>query len=107
MKVLDRGRLHIGAICVGAASRLVEEMKAYASTRRQFRRAIADLQLVQAMLADSETERRAARALVLEAARQRDLGQRTTMEGAMANYFASEMVGCVADRAVQVFGGAG
>jgi acyl-CoA dehydrogenase len=107
MKVLDRGRLHIAAICVGTASRLIDEMTRYAAERRQFGRPIADFQLVQAMLADSETERRAARALVLEAARSRDAGARVTMEAAMSKYFASEMVGRVADRAVQVFGGAG
>lgn len=107
MKVLDRGRLHIAAICVGTASRLIDEMTRYAAERRQFGRPIADFQLVQAMLADSETERRAARALVLEAARSRDAGARVTMEAAISKYFASEMVGRVADRAVQVFGGAG
>lgn len=107
MKVLDRGRLHIAGICVGAATRLMHEMKRYARDRRQFGRPIADFQLVQAMLADSETERRAAQALVLEAARKRDGDGRITQEAAMAKYFASEMVGRVADRAVQVFGGAG
>jgi acyl-CoA dehydrogenase len=107
MKVLDRGRLHIAGICVGTAGRLIDEMTRYARERRQFGQAIADFQLVQAMLADSETERRAARALVLEAARSRDAGGRVTMEAAMAKYYASEMVGRVADRAVQVFGGAG
>jgi acyl-CoA dehydrogenase len=107
MKVLDRGRLHIAGICVGAAARLMHEMKRYARDRRQFGRPIADFQLVQAMLADSETERRAAQALVIEAARMRDAGGRITQEAAMAKYFASEMVGRVADRAVQVFGGAG
>ena len=107
MKVLDRGRLHIAGICVGAAARLMHEMRRYARDRRQFGRPIADFQLVQAMLADSETERRAAQALVLEAARKRDAGGRITQEAAMAKYFASEMVGRVADRAVQVFGGAG
>lgn len=107
MKVLDRGRLHIAAVCVGTATRLVEEMRRYALERRQFGKPIADFQLVQAMIADSETERCAARALVLEAARERDAGRSVTKEAAMAKYFASEMVGRVADRAVQVFGGAG
>jgi acyl-CoA dehydrogenase len=107
MKVLDRGRLHIAAVCVGTAERLVDEMRRYALERRQFGKAIADFQLVQAMIADSETERHAARALVLEAARLRDSGASVTKEAAMAKYFASEMVGRVADRAVQVFGGAG
>jgi len=107
MKVIDRGRLHIAAVCVGTAGRLVDEMRRYALERRQFGRPIADFQLVQAMIADSETERCAARALVLEAARQRDAGAGVTKEASMAKYFASEMVGRVADRAVQVFGGAG
>jgi acyl-CoA dehydrogenase len=107
MKVLDRGRLHLAAVCVGSATRLVQEMKTYASTRKQFGKAIGEFQLVQALLADSETERQAARALVLEAARRRDAGGRVTKDAAMAKYFASEMVGRVADRAVQVFGGAG
>jgi acyl-CoA dehydrogenase len=107
MKVLDRGRLHIAAVCVGTAERLVDEMRRYALERRQFGRPIADFQLVQAMIADSETERHAARALVLEAARRRDRGAGVVKEAAMAKYFASEMVGRVADRAVQVFGGSG
>jgi acyl-CoA dehydrogenase len=107
MKVLDRGRLHIAAVCVGTAGRLVDEMRRYALERRQFGKPIADFQLVQAMLADSETERHAARALVLEAARQRDAGAGVTKEAAMAKYFASEVVGRIADRAVQVFGGSG
>ena len=107
MKVIDRGRLHIAAVCVGAAERLVDEMRRYALERRQFGKAIAEFQLVQAMIADSETERHAARALVLEGARKRDAGHGVTKEASMAKYFASEMVGRVADRAVQVFGGAG
>ena len=107
MKVIDRGRLHIAAVCVGTAGRLVDEMRRYALERRQFGKPIADFQLVQAMIADSETERCAARALVLEAARLRDTGAGVTKEASMAKYFASEMVGRVADRAVQVFGGAG
>jgi acyl-CoA dehydrogenase len=107
MKVIDRGRLHIAEVCVGTAGRLVQEMRRYALERRQFGKPIADFQLVQAMIADSETERCAARALVLEAARQRDAGAGVTKEASMAKYFASEMVGRVADRAVQVFGGAG
>lgn len=107
MQALDRGRLHIAAMCVALAERLIDEMVRYAMERVQFGKPIGEHQLVQAMLADSETERRAARALVLEAARSRDAGARVTMEAAMSKYFASEMVGRVADRAVQVFGGAG
>jgi len=107
MKVLDKGRLHIAALCVGIASRLIDEMVAYAKDRRQFGKPIAEFQLIQAMLADSEAETYAARCMVLDAARMRDRGENTTRQAACAKMFASEMVGRVADRAVQVFGGAG
>jgi len=107
MQVLDRGRLNISGFCVGVAQRLIEDAVAYANERRQFGQPIASFQLVQAMIADSKTEALAARALVLETARQRDRGEATTLEAAAAKLFASEMVGRVADRAVQIFGGAG
>jgi acyl-CoA dehydrogenase len=107
MQVLDRGRLHIAAVCVGTAERLIADCVAYATDRRQFGKPIAEHQLIQAMLADSKTEALAARALVLETAAAKDRGENTTMEAAAAKYFASEMVGRVADRAVQIFGGAG
>jgi len=107
MQVLDRGRLHISAVCVGVAERLIADCVAYASTRKQFGKPIAEHQLIQAMLADSKTEAMAARALMLETAARKDAGENTTMEAAATKYFASEMVGRVADRAVQIFGGAG
>ena len=107
MRVLDRGRIHIAALCCGIAERLIEDMVGYASERRQFGRPIADFQLIQALIADSVTEAMAARALVFESARQRDAGEPITRAAAAAKYFASEMVGRVADRAVQVHGGAG
>ena len=107
MRVLDRGRIHIAAVYTGTADRLIADSVAYAAERKQFGQPIADFQLVQAMIADSKTEALAARALVLEAARKRDSGADVTLEAAAAKYFASEMVGRVADRAVQIFGGAG
>ncbi|MDX2277504.1 MAG: acyl-CoA dehydrogenase family protein [Hyphomonadaceae bacterium] len=107
MQVLDRGRLHIASVCVGVAERLIQECVAYAATRKQFGQAIASFQMVQAQLADSRTEAYAARAMILDAARKRDAGESVTMEAACAKLFASEMVGRVADRAVQIFGGAG
>ncbi|MBM3508747.1 MAG: acyl-CoA dehydrogenase [Alphaproteobacteria bacterium] len=107
MKVLDRGRIHISGICVGTAERLIHESVGYAVNRRQFGKPIADFQLIQAMLADSRTEASAARALVLETAGRYDRGERTTMDAACCKYFASEMVGRAADRAVQIHGGAG
>ena len=107
MRVLDRGRLHIAAVCVGVAERLIADSVAYASDRKQFGKPIAEHQLIQAMIADSQTETMAARALVLEAAALKDEGRPITLEAAAAKYFASESVGRVADRAVQIFGGAG
>ena len=107
MRVLDRGRLHIAAVCVGISERLIADAVAYATERRQFGKALSDFQLIQAMIADSKTETMAARALVLEAAALKDAGSPLTLEAAAAKYFASETVGRVADRAVQIFGGAG
>ena len=107
MRVLDRGRLHISALCVGIAERLIRDCVAYAKERKQFGQPIAEFQLIKAMIADSKTEAMAARALVLEVAAQKDAGEATPMEAAAAKYYASEMVGRVADRAVQLFGGAG
>jgi len=107
MQVLDRGRLHISAVCVGVAERLIADCVAYMGERKQFGQPLSSFQLLQGMIADSKTESLAARALTMETARKRDAGQPITMEAAAAKYFASEMVGRVADRAVQIFGGAG
>lgn len=107
MRVLDRGRLHISAVSVGVAERLIADCVAYATERKQFGKAIAEHQLIQAMIADSKTEALAARALVLETAAAKDAGKDVVMESAAAKLFATEMVGRVADRAVQIFGGAG
>ncbi len=107
MKVLDKGRIHIAAICVAAAERMLADALAYAMERRQFGKPIADFQLVQAMLADSKAEIYAARSMVIDAARRRDEGLNVGTEASCAKLFASEMCGRVADRAVQIFGGAG
>ena len=107
MKVLDKGRLHISAISVGIAERLIEDATRYAVDRRQFGQAIADFQLIQAMLADSQTETYAAACMVEETARRRDKGENVGVLAASCKLFATEMVGRVADRAVQIFGGAG
>jgi len=107
MRVLDRGRLHIAAVCVGVAERLIADCVAYAGERHQFGHPIAKHQLIQGMLADSKTEALAARALVLETAGVKDRDADVVLESAAAKYFASEMVGRVADRAVQIYGGAG
>ncbi|MEI5996725.1 acyl-CoA dehydrogenase family protein [Paraburkholderia bengalensis] len=107
MKVLDKGRLHISAICVGVAERMLDDALRYAMERKQFGQPIAEFQLVQAMLADSRAEIYAARSMVLDAARRRDNGQDVSTEASCCKLFASEMCGRVADRAVQIHGGAG
>ncbi len=107
MKALNKQRINLAGLCIGPAIRLVDEMVRYASQRRQFGKPIADYQLVQQMIADSNTDIHAARALVLETARRRDNGEDVTMEASMCKLFASEMCGRVADRAVQIFGGSG
>lgn len=107
MKVLDRGRIHIAALATGACGRLIDEMIAYARERRQFGRPIADFQLIQAMIADSHTEREAALALVEKAAAVYDAKGTARLEASCAKYFSTEAAGRIADRAVQVHGGAG
>ena len=107
MQVLDRGRLHISAICVGVAERLLQDSVEYAAERKQFGQRIGDFQLVQGMLADSRTEAYAGRCMVLDAAKRRDAGENVSADASCCKYFCSEMVGRVADRAVQVHGGAG
>ncbi|NYT57745.1 acyl-CoA dehydrogenase family protein [Alcaligenaceae bacterium] len=107
MKVLDKGRINIAATSVGAAERMLRDAIVYARERKQFGKPIAEFQLVQAMLADSHAEIYAAKSMVLDAARRRDDGLSVSTEAACAKMFASEMCGRVADRAVQVFGGAG
>jgi acyl-CoA dehydrogenase len=113
MGVLDRGRLHISAVACGMADRILQESVGYARERRQFGQRIGDFQLIQAMLADSQAELLAAWSLVQAAARRYDArpeGQRDpelTMQAACAKMFATEMAGRVADRGVQIHGGAG
>ena len=107
MKVLERGRLHISAVCVGIADRLIDESTRYAAQRKQFGQAIGEFQLVQGMLADMKTEWYAGRSMVIDAARKKDLDATVATESSCCKYFCSEMVGRVADHAVQIFGGAG
>ena len=107
MQVLDRGRLTMAACCVGAAQRLLDESISYAKTRRQFGQPIGGFQLIQAMLADSASEIYAGRSMVYQAAWRKDQGQNINKDAAMAKLWCSEMVGRVADRAVQIHGGMG
>ncbi|WP_299075089.1 acyl-CoA dehydrogenase family protein [uncultured Paraglaciecola sp.] len=107
MKVLDRGRLHISALSVGIAERLIDDALRFAAERTQFGKPIAEHQMIQVMLADSKAEAYAAKCMVLDAARQKDLGKKITTEASCCKLFATEMVGRVADKAVQIHGGAG
>jgi len=107
MKVLDRGRLHISALSVGIAERLIDDALRFAIDRTQFGKPIAEHQMIQVMLADSKAEAYAAKCMVIDAARQKDLGNKITTEASCCKLFATEMVGRVADKAVQIHGGAG
>jgi acyl-CoA dehydrogenase len=107
MKSLAKGRLTIGALCVGMAERIVDEATAYALDNRQGGTPIGEFQLVQALLAESETEARAGRAMALEAARAYDAGTDMRQGPACTKLFCSQMVNRVADRGVQVLGGMG
>lgn len=107
MKVLDKGRLHIAALSVGAAERMLADALTYAMERKQFGQPIAEFQLIQAMLADSKAEIYASKCMVIDAARKRDDGLNVSTEASCAKMFATEMCGRVADRCVQIHGGAG
>ena len=113
MKVLDRGRLNISAVSCGLASRILDEARTYARDRKQFGKALGEFQLIQAMLADSQAELLAAWSLVKEVAHRFDQkpahlsNPEISLQVSCAKLFATEMVGRVADRGVQIHGGAG
>jgi len=113
MKVLDRGRLHISALSCGMAQRIIKEATSYALNRKQFGKQIGEFQLIQAMLADSQAELLAGWSLVQNVAAYFDLKSSNvsvtdlSLKVSCAKLFCTEMVGRVADRGVQVHGGAG
>jgi acyl-CoA dehydrogenase len=107
MKVLDKGRTHVSAICVGSMERIIEEAVRYAIDRKQFGKSISEFQLVQALLADSKMEAYAARCMVLETARKYDRKEPISTEASCTKLFASEAASRVADRGVQILGGSG
>tara|TARA_B100000579_G_scaffold436550_1_gene462828 strand:- start:1220 stop:2371 length:1152 start_codon:yes stop_codon:yes gene_type:complete len=107
MKVLDKGRLHISGICVGLSERLLDEALKFATSRKQFNEEISNFQLIQAMIADSKAEILAAKGLIINTAIMRDKGKNVTLESSCAKLFCSEILGKIADRAVQIHGGAG
>ena len=107
MKTLDRGRIHISAFAVGCAKRLIEISTQFSLEREQFGQSISNFQMIQAMLAESQTECYAAETMVFDAAKRRDRGEKVNLHASCCKLYASEMVGKVADRAVQIHGGAG
>jgi acyl-CoA dehydrogenase len=113
MKVLDRGRLNISAVACGIAQRVLDESARYARERKQFGKALGEFQLIQAMLADSQAELLAGWALVREVAQRFDgkpaqvSDPDVSMRVSCAKLFCTEMAGRVADRGVQIHGGAG
>ena len=107
MKVLDRGRIHVSSMAVGQAQRIMDIATDYALERTQFGKPIGEHQLVQGMLADCQAELHAARALVRATAVTFDQEGAAILEASCSKYFCTEMVGRVADRALQIHGGAG
>ena len=107
MKSLDHARIHMAAVAVGLCERIIDEGVRYALDRRQFGKPIADFQLIQGMLADCAAEAFAARAMVEKASRDKDAGLRITKESACCKYFATEALGRIADRVLQIHGGYG
>jgi acyl-CoA dehydrogenase len=107
MKALDRGRINVASVCVGQARRILHEATRYAVERKQFGQAIGEFQLVQAMLADSQADLYAAECMLRDVAQRYDAGERVSLEASCTKMFCSEMVGRIADRAVQIHGGAG
>jgi acyl-CoA dehydrogenase len=107
LTVLSRGRLHIAALCVGMAQRVLDESVSYAATAKQGGAPIGRFQLVQGMLADMHAELLAGRSMVREVAAAYDSGADTSVGPSSAKLFCTEMVGRAVDRAVQVHGGMG
>ena len=106
-KVLDRGRIGIGAWAVGIGRAAFEAARTYALQRVQFGKPISDFQAIRTMLADMATELDAARLLVWRAALLQDSGQRSTRESSVAKYYASQAAVRACDSAVQIHGGYG
>ncbi|RBY94587.1 acyl-CoA dehydrogenase [Blastococcus sp. TBT05-19] len=107
LTVLSRGRLHIAALCVGMAQRVLDESVAYAATAKQGGAPIGRFQLVQAMLADMHAELLAGRSMVRDVAARYDSGEDTSVGPSSAKLYCTEMVGRAVDNAVQVHGGMG
>jgi acyl-CoA dehydrogenase len=107
MQSLDNGRLSVGSAAAGYARRALDTALRYANERKAFGEPIANFQLIQQMLAESEIEIYAAECMLEDAARRADAGEKILRQAAAAKVFATEMCGRVVDRCVQIHGGAG
>ena len=107
LRVLDGGRISIGALAIGIARGAYEAARDYAKQRNAFGHPIADFQAIQFMLADMATEIEAARMLCYRAATMKDAGERVTQFSAMAKLYASEVAVRCTEKGVQIFGGYG
>ena len=107
MKVLDRGRIHVGAMAVGQGQRMLDIATDYALERKQFGKPIGEHQLVQGLLADCQADLQAARALVRATADTFHQKGAAILEASCTKYFCTEAAGRIADRALQIHGGAG
>jgi alkylation response protein AidB-like acyl-CoA dehydrogenase len=107
MKVLDGGRISIGALSLGIARGAFEAARDYAMQRKAFGQRIADFQAIQTFLADMATEIEAARLLCYQAASVKDRKEKVTQFSAMAKLYASEVAVRCAEKGVQIHGGYG
>lgn len=107
MRVLDKGRLTMGACALGASQKLLDMCVDYAKQRVRFGKPIGQFQMIQAMLAEMATEIYAARQMLYHAAWLRDQGKRISRKAAMVKLFCTEMASRIADKAIQIFGGMG
>lgn len=107
MESLTQGRLGVSCSCIGAADRLLEMAVAYAKERSTFGKPLAERQAIQWMLADSQVELSMARAYTYETLRRLQAGEEVGAAASVCKLYCSEMVGRVADRAVQIHGGVG
>ena len=104
---LAGGRIGIAALSLGIARAAMDKAKAYVKERKQFGQPLAQMQGLQWMIADRETDLEAARLLILNAAAAKDRGENYAKQASMAKLFASEAAHRATDTAVQLFGGSG
>lgn len=107
MKILDGGRISIAALSLGIAEGALEASITYSKERHQFNKPISSFQGISFKLADMATQVEAARLLTFKAADLKNKGEKVTLAGAQAKYYASEVAVSVANEAVQIFGGYG